>query len=254
MHTAPLSPRPAHAPARARVRWLWPALLAICLCHGAAAEDGEARLRAQMVAEITAMAGADSAVPIAARVLAVMNKVPRHEFVPPGQRPFAYENRPLPIGYGQTISQPFIVAAMTELMNLKPGDTVLEIGTGSGYQAAVLAELTRSVYTIEVVEPLAQQATARLKRLGYAGVQTRAGDGYFGWPEAGPFDAIMVTAAAAHIPPPLLRQLKPGGRMVIPVGAPFTTQQLLLIEKSSDGTVKTRQMMPVRFVPLTGRH
>ncbi|MBK7474064.1 MAG: protein-L-isoaspartate(D-aspartate) O-methyltransferase [Betaproteobacteria bacterium] len=206
-----------------------------------------------MVAEITAMAGADSAVPIAARVLAVMNKVPRHEFVPESQQLYAYENRPLPIGHGQTISQPFIVAAMTELMKLKPGDTVLEIGTGSGYQAAVLAELAQSVYTIEVVEPLAQQATERLRRLGYPGVRTRAGDGYFGWPEAGPFDAIMVTAAAGHVPPPLLRQLKPGGRMVIPVGAPFTTQQLLLIEKNSDGTVKTRQMMPVRFVPLTGR-
>ena len=253
MHKALLSPRPAHAPARGR--WLLPALLAFCLHPGAVfAEEGDDRLRAQMVTEIAAMAGAGSAVPIASRVLAVMNKVPRHEFVPPGQKPFAYENRPLPIGDGQTISQPDLVAAMTELMNRKPGDNVLEIGTGSGYQAAVLAELAPSVYTIEVVEPLAQQATERLTKLGYPGVRIRAGDGYFGWPEAGPFDAIMVTAAAGHVPPPLLRQLKPGGRMVIPVGAAFTTQQLLLIEKNSDGTVKTRQMMPVRFVPLTGRH
>ena len=241
-------------PATRRGRWPGVVLLALCLNPDVATgQDDEARLRTQMVAEITAMASADSAVPIAARVLAVMTRVPRHEFVPSGQKPYAYENRPLPIGHGQTISQPFIVAAMTELMNLKPGAVVLEIGTGSGYQAAVLAELAHSVYTIEVVEPLAQQATERLQRLGYANVQTRAGDGYFGWPEAGPFDAIMVTAAAGHVPPPLLRQLKPGGRMVIPVGAQFTTQQLLLIEKNSDGTVKTRQMMPVRFVPLTGR-
>ena len=254
MHRALYSRNLTHEPATRRGWWPWLALLALCLRSGAAAAEGdEARLRTQMVAEITAMAGADSAVPIAARVLAVMNKVPRHEFVPESQQLYAYENRPLPIGHGQTISQPFIVAAMTELMKLKPGDTVLEIGTGSGYQAAVLAELAQSVYTIEVVEPLAQQATERLRRLGYPGVRTRAGDGYFGWPEAGPFDAIMVTAAAGHVPPPLLRQLKPGGRMVIPVGAPFTTQQLLLIEKNSDGTVKTRQMMPVRFVPLTGR-
>jgi len=198
------------------------------------------------------MAGVGGADGIGARVLGVMNKVPRHEFVPANQKPYAYDNRPLAIGYGQTISQPYIVAAMTELLNLKPGHVVLEIGTGSGYQAAVLAELAQAVHTIEIVEPLAQQATERLRRLGYANVQTRTGDGYFGWPEAGPFDAIMVTAAASHVPPPLLRQLKPGGRMVLPIGAPFMTQQLMLVDKQSDGTVKTKQMMPVRFVPLTG--
>jgi protein-L-isoaspartate(D-aspartate) O-methyltransferase len=205
-----------------------------------------------MVKEVAAMAGIDGAVRIDARVLDIMKKVPRHEFVPTGQARHAYENRPLPIGHGQTISQPYIVAAMTELMNLRPGDVVLEIGTGSGYQAAVLAELAQAVYTIEIVEPLARQATEQLRRLGYTTVQTRTGDGYYGWPEAGPFDAIMVTAAAGHVPPPLLRQLKPGGRMVVPIGAPFTIQQLMLVEKGSDGTMKTSQIMPVRFVPLTG--
>ena len=199
------------------------------------------------------MAEAASGARMDARVLAVIGKVPRHEFVPQELKPHAYENRPLPIGYGQTISQPYIVAAMTKLLNLKPGDVVLEIGSGSGYQAAVLAELVRAVYTIEIIEPLAQQAAERLRRLGYASVHSRIGDGYFGWPEAGPFDSIIVTAAASHVPPPLLRQLKPGGRMVIPIGAPFMTQQLMLVEKARDGTVKTRQMMAVRFVPLTGR-
>jgi len=199
------------------------------------------------------MAEAASGARMDASVLAVIGKVPRHEFVPQELKPHAYENRPLPIGYGQTISQPYIVAAMTKLLNLKPGDVVLEIGSGSGYQAAVLAELVRAVYTIEIIEPLAQQAAERLRRLGYASVHSRIGDGYFGWPEAGPFDSIIVTAAASHVPPPLLRQLKPGGRMVIPIGAPFMTQQLMLVEKARDGTVKTRQMMAVRFVPLTGR-
>ena len=253
MNKAPRSRCLARVQAAGRGGWLVLALLALCLRHSAAAQDDETRQRGQMVQEIAAMPGIEAAAGIDKRVLAVMNKVPRHEFVPAGQKPYAYENRPLPIGHGQTISQPYIVAAMTELMNLRPGDVVLEIGTGSGYQAAVLAELAQAVYTIEIVEPLARQATEQLRRLGYATVQTRTGDGYFGWPEVGLFDAIMVTAAAGHIPPPLLRQLKPGGRMVVPIGAPFTTQQLMLIEKGSDGTVKTRQVMPVRFVPLTGR-
>ena len=189
-----------------------------------------------------------------ARVMTVLNKVPRHRFVPADQVRNAYRNRPLPIGHGQTISQPYIVALMTDLMNLQPGDAVLEIGTGSGYQAAILAELAQTVCTIEIVEPLAREAEARLRALGYARVRTRVGDGYDGWEDCGPFDAIVVTAAASHVPAPLVRQLKRGGRMVIPVGPPFLTQQLLLVEKRADGSVATRQVLPVAFVPLTGRH
>jgi protein-L-isoaspartate(D-aspartate) O-methyltransferase len=184
--------------------------------------------------------------------MAAMAKVPRHKFVPPDEVPYAYENRPLPIGYGQTISQPYIVALMTDLTQVGPGDVVLEIGTGSGYQAAILAELAQAVYTMEIIEPLAVQAGERLGRLGYAKVQARLGDGYHGWPEHGPYDAILVTAAASHVPPPLIAQLKAGGRMVIPVGAPFMIQYLLLIEKAGDGSVSTRQVLPVSFVPLVG--
>jgi protein-L-isoaspartate(D-aspartate) O-methyltransferase len=180
--------------------------------------------------------------------------VPRHEFVPEDLRGEAYADGPLPIGYGQTISQPFIVALMTDLLRVGPDDTVLEVGTGSGYQAAVLAHLVRRVYTIEIVPDLAESATARLRRLGYGRVvTTRTGDGYYGWEEAAPFDAIVVTAASSHIPPSLIRQLKPGGRMVIPVGAPFALQHLVLIERNAtDGRVTTRQVLPVSFVPLTG--
>ncbi len=185
-------------------------------------------------------------------VMAALTKVPRHRFVPLDQVPYAYENRPLAIGHGQTISQPYIVALMTDLIDPLADQTVLEIGTGSGYQAAVLAELVAQVHSIEIIAPLAAEATARLKALGYANVQTRAGDGYYGWEEAGPFDAILVTAAASHVPPPLIRQLKPGGRMVIPVGAHFMAQYLLLVEKTGEGQVSTRQILPVSFVPLTG--
>jgi protein-L-isoaspartate(D-aspartate) O-methyltransferase len=187
------------------------------------------------------------------RVMNVVAKVPRHEFVPADQVRYAYDNRPLPIGHGQTISQPYIVALMTDLARAQPGDRVLEIGTGSGYQAAVMSDLAGAVYTIEIIEPLGLQAADRLRRLGYANVQVRVGDGYHGWPEHAPYDAILVTAAASHIPPPLVRQLKPGGRMVIPVGAAFMVQQLMLVEKQADGRISTRQIMPVRFVPLTGR-
>lgn len=186
------------------------------------------------------------------RVLAAMARVPRHLFVPSSELPYAYDNRPLPIGHGQTISQPYIVAVMTDLLSVRPGDRVLEIGTGSGYQAAVLAELVKEVYTIEIVAPLGEAARERLKRLGYGNVEVRLGDGYYGWEERAPFDAIVVTAAASHVPPPLLRQLKSGGRMVIPVGTPFLTQQLVLVEKGRDGAVRTRQLLPVRFVPLVG--
>lgn len=187
-------------------------------------------------------------------VLAVLGRVPRHTFVPEDVRPAAYENRPLPIGFGQTISQPYIVALMTDLLEPEPNDMVLEVGTGSGYQAAVLAELVARVYTIEIIPALARRAKARFERLGYKEIKTREGDGYFGWPGTGPFDGIVVTAAADHVPPPLVGQLKPGGRMVIPVGQRFSVQQLLLITKTKDGEIETRQVLPVRFVPLTGAH
>lgn len=219
------------------------------------AEDDFHRQRYVLVNQIRdELASHGLANPIDERVLDAMRKTPRHEFVPVAERPFAYMNRPLPIGYGQTISQPLIVAIMTELLHLKKSDRVLEVGSGSGYQAAVLAELTDSVYTIEIIEPLAQQAAGNLKKAGYDAVNTRIGDGYYGWSEAAPFDGIVVTAVASHIPPPLLKQLKPGGRMVIPVGAPFMTQYLVLVSKDADGKITTRQILPVRFVPLTGQH
>jgi protein-L-isoaspartate(D-aspartate) O-methyltransferase len=187
------------------------------------------------------------------RVMSVIARVPRHQFVPADQVASAYRNRPLPIGHGQTISQPYIVALMTDLARPQPDHKVLEVGTGSGYQAAVMALLTKTVYTIEIVEPLGRQATQHLQALGYGNVQVRVGDGYHGWEEHAPYDTILVTAAASHIPPPLLRQLKPGGTMVIPVGAAFMVQQLMLVEKNLDGTVSTRQILPVAFVPLTGK-
>lgn len=188
------------------------------------------------------------------RVFDALARVPRHEFVPFTQRPWAYENRPLPIGYGQTISQPYIVAIMTDLLKLDKDDKVLEIGTGSGYQAAILGELVHMVYTIEIIEPLGQKAAKRLKKLGYKNIRTQIGDGYYGMPEKAPFDAIVVTAAASHIPPPLVGQLKPGGRMIIPVGSRFMIQQLILVSKTLEGKINTRQLLPVRFVPLTGDH
>ena len=187
-------------------------------------------------------------------VMQAMGRVPRHEFVPENARDHAYINRPLPIGHGQTISQPYIVALMTDLLEVDDTSTVLEVGTGSGYQAAILAELVDAVYTLEIVEPLARSATERLKRLDYRNVHTRFGDGYYGWTEEAPFDAIIVTAAADHVPPPLIEQLKPGGRMMIPVGHRFLTQELMLVEKQPDGRVISRQILPVTFVPLTGEH
>ena len=185
-----------------------------------------------------------------ARVLAAMGKVPRHEFVPERLRAQAYDDHPLPIGYGQTISQPFIVAFMTEQLDPKPTDRILEIGTGSGYQAAVLAGLVAKVYTIEIVEELATRAAADLKRLGYTNVQVRAGDGYKGWPEAAPFDAIMVTCAPERVPQPLVEQLKDGGRVIIPVG-PRWNQELVLLRKRG-GKLERRAVLPVSFVPMTG--
>jgi protein-L-isoaspartate(D-aspartate) O-methyltransferase len=179
-----------------------------------------------------------------------MRKVPRHELVPAAVRAQAYDDHPLPIGHEQTISQPYIVAFMTEALGLRGGETVLEVGTGSGYQAAVLAEIAARVHTIEIVEPLAARARVDLARLGYRNVQVRAGDGYQGWPEAAPFDAIVVTAAAPRIPPPLLAQLKDGGRLVIPVGE--DDQSLMVITRTGDRHTEQR-VLPVRFVPMTGR-
>ena len=187
-------------------------------------------------------------------VRAALGAVPRDQFVPPDQRRFAYENRPLPIGYGQTISQPLIVALMTELLQVEDGDRVFELGTGSGYQAAVLDALGARVYSVEIVPELGKRARATLDQQGHSAVETRIGDGYFGWEEAAPFDAIIVTAASDHIPPPLIRQLKPGGRMLIPVGSRFVTQKLVLVTRDSGGMVRTRELLPVVFVPLTGSH
>lgn len=185
-------------------------------------------------------------------VLAALERVPRHRFVPENRRSRAYEDSPLPIGHGQTISQPYIVALMTEQLRLQDDDRVLEIGAGSGYQAAILAELVREVVTIEIVEPLARQSAALFDELGYRNITAVVGDGYYGWEERAPYDAIIVTAGARQIPPPLMAQLKPGGRMVIPVGETTWTQHLLLVEKDEEGESRTENLMPVRFVPLTG--
>jgi protein-L-isoaspartate(D-aspartate) O-methyltransferase len=183
-------------------------------------------------------------------VLEVMGRVPRHRFVPASLQDVAYADHPLPIGHNQTISQPYIVGLMTQLAEPKAGGRALDIGTGSGYQAAVLAEICGEVYSIEIVEPLADEARRRLADLGYDNVTVRHGDGYRGWPEKAPFDVIVVAAAPDHVPEPLVEQLAPGGRMVIPVGGPF--QELLVLEKDADGTVHDRANIPVRFVPMTG--
>ena len=239
-----------------RRTWLWLCVLASWPAPGAA-QDYEAERR-ELVQEIARdfrdTSGHTGREDASEAMLAAMLRVPRHEFVPDEVRRYAYENRPLPIGHGQTISQPYIVAIMTDLLDVGPGDTVLEIGTGSGYQAAVLAAIVGRVYTIEIVGPLAASARERLARLGYDNVEVRPGDGYDGWEDHAPYDAIVVTAAASHIPPPLVRQLKAGGRMVIPVGDRFLTQQLVLVEKDETGGVRTRQLLPVQFVPLTGGH
>jgi len=233
-------------------------VLAALAIPAAPAEPDYALERATMIrtivvhaAHVRSAIGRDR---IAPAVLEAMGIVPRHEFVPDGVRREAYADRPLPIGYGQTISQPFIVALMTDLLQAGASDVMLELGTGSGYQAAVLARLARQVHPLEIVPALADAATQRLQRLSYVNVATRQGDGYYGWQEAAPFDGIIVTAAASQIPPPLIAQLKPGRRMVIPVGAPFALQHLVLVEVDGERKVTTRQLLPVQFVPLTGRN
>ena len=233
-------------------------LLATLASPAAHALDEFEFLRQRMVQEIAAMTlgtGYETGrTALDGRVMAAMGKVERHKFVPPGEVVNAYQNRPLPIGHGQTISQPYIVALMTDLMRVERNHAVLEIGTGSGYQAAILAELAKAVYTIEIIEPLGKLARERLQNLGYRNAQTSVGDGYYGLEQYAPFDSIIVTAVTSHIPPPLIKQLKPGGRMVIPVGTQFLTQHLMLVEKKTDGTVSIKQILPVRFVPLTGGH
>ena len=225
--------------------------------NAVAADSVEAR-RARMAEEVAQMAR-DSAREtgrntLDERVMTALGKVERHRFMPSTQSAHAYENRPLPIGHDQTISQPFVVALMTDLLNIKPGDKVLEIGTGLGYQAAVLAELARAVYTIEIVEPLGRSAAGALAAAGYWNVQPRIGDGYRGWPEEAPFDAIMVTAAAPYLPQPLVEQLKAGGRLVIPLGerGERGAQSLYVVEKDVRGGVTQRKVIAVRFVPFTG--
>ena len=212
-------------------------------------DSNRASERLRMVQEQIAGRGRDIRNP---RVLDAMQTVPRHAFVPQDVAPRAYEDYPLPIGHGQTISQPYIVAFMTEQLDPQPADRVLEVGTGSGYQAAILSRLVAEVYTVEIVEPLAAQATQVLQRLQYTNVFVRAGDGYAGWPEKAPFDTIIVTCAPDHVPQPLVEQLKENGRMIIPVGE-FGDQNLVLIEKR-DGQIARRAVLPVRFVPMTGPH
>jgi protein-L-isoaspartate(D-aspartate) O-methyltransferase len=235
------------------VRGIVPALILGILAVWATAEDDRARERHKMVDALQRMAlslgNHSGSVGFDTRVLAALRSVPRHQFVSSEVSDFAYTNRPLPIGHGQTISQPFIVALMTNLLQLKGSDRVLEIGTGSGYQAAVLSLLARDVYTVEIIAELGKTAALILSRLGYANVTTRIGDGYQGWEEHAPYDAIIVTAAPDHVPPPLIAQLKPGGRLVIPVGE--TIQELIMITKASDGTTTDTRIIPVRFVPLT---
>ena len=233
--------------------WAWRVALSCLLLVGVADAD-EAERRAAMIDEVVATQARYGDRPFTPETLAALGRTERHRFVPVAVRDAAYANRPLPIGHGQTISQPFIVALMTDLLQVGPGDRVLEVGSGSGYQAAVLAELDVTVFTLEIVEPLAVEAKARLASLGYERVTVRHGDGYHGWPGEAPFDGIVVTAAASHIPPPLVDQLRPGARMVIPVGSRFHTQHLMLVEKAADGTPSVRQLLPVRFVPLTGEH
>ena len=217
--------------------------------------DLYAAARQQMVAAITAetifACASIGKAALDERVMATLGKVPRHEFVPVELQPFAYANVPLPIGFGKTISQPFIVALMSDLLAIDAGDSVLEIGTGLGYQAAVLAELARKVYSVEILEELAEQAKQRLRRQKYTNIELKVGNGYYGWPEHAPYDKIIVTAAPDLIPPPLFDQLKPGGKMVIPAGL-ADAQRLVLVEKDVDGVLTATESLPVRFTQLEG--
>ncbi len=221
-------------------------------------EMNHAELRRGRVAELKSDAKATALltgrVSFSSRVMRAMAKVPRHAFVPAPEQTLAYLNTALPIGHRQTISQPYIVALMTDLLAPKETDIVLEVGTGSGYQAAILATLVKHVYSIEIVEPLAAEAKAKLEQLGFANVSVRTGDGYAGWPKHAPFDGIIVTAAAPSVPQPLLDQLKPGGRMVIPVGRRVFGQDLMVIVKEADGRITKKSVLPVAFVPFTGKH
>ncbi len=213
-------------------------------------------LRQQMVAEVVAetvfLTPKLGKAALSSRVIDVLGTVPRDQFVPLELQPYAYLNRPLPVGYGKTISQPFIVALMTDLLDLQPDDSVLEIGAGVGYQAAILSRLAKKVYSIELIEELARDAERRLKRLKYQNIEIRIGNGYYGWPEHAPFDKIIVTAAPDLVPAPLITQLKPGGKMVIPTGIP-DQQQLVLLEKARDGKLTTREILQVRFSELDER-
>ena len=223
----------------------------------AEAQDAYAIQRKQMVDEIVRITHSTrretGRATLSDRVLAAVTKVPRHRFVPASQEYGAYQDRPLAIGSGQTISQPFIVALMTDLMDTTAGDRVLEVGTGSGYQAAILSELVAEVYTIEIIEPLGREAATRFAKMGYRNIRAKIGDGYQGWSEHAPFDSIMVTAAARDVPQPLVEQLKPGGRLVIPVGSQLGGQTLYVIQKQADGGTTKRAVLAVRFVPLTDK-
>jgi protein-L-isoaspartate(D-aspartate) O-methyltransferase len=252
---APMSDRPVPGPGAPVGTRVAPTLLVAVLLGtglawraGAAADDPYLPQRKELVTQLRE----ERDPRLSAQALAVMERVPRHVFVPSAQRGEAYEDRPLAIGYGQTISQPYIVALMTSLAKPARGQRILEVGTGSGYQAAVLAGFGAQVYSVEIIEPLARTAAKRLAP--YSNVHTRLADGYYGWREHAPYDAIVVTAAAGSVPPPLVAQLKPGGRMVIPVGGSFFTQVLMLVEKDAKGRVHAQQIAPVRFVPLTGSH
>jgi len=228
----------------------------VAVAREATAQDAECvRERAAMVETIRAYARSDAGVlgqqGLSERVLEAMGQTKRHLFIPERSCSIAHADRPIPIGFGQTISQPYIVALMTQLVEVAPDHVVLEVGTGSGYQAAILAHLARTVCTIEIIQPLAEAAAKTLRDLAYHNVSVRPGDGYDGWPECGPFDAIVVTAALGQVPPPLIEQLKVGGRLVMPVGPAYTTQQLTVVEKIAPGKTTTRSVALVRFVPFT---
>ena len=217
--------------------------------RGLEAEDKYTRQRLEMVEEQIVARGVKSP-----KVLEAMRTIPRHLFVPEEYKKYGYEDQPLPIGSGQTISQPYIVALMTELLEVDGNSVALEVGTGSGYQAAVLSKIVKQVYTIEIIQELGIKAKKRLEEMKYSNVEVKVGDGYYGWPEHAPFDAIIVTAVANHIPPPLIQQLKPGGRMAIPIGSVFQVQNLMLVTKDKDEKITVKNVLPVRFVPLIGKH